>query len=123
GTGSDRDALLVRLERTRDCDSTLDVRAELRQRQLDGGERGRDVEDVEPADVADAEDLALQAALPRGQRDAVAVAEMAQELRAVDAVGYARNGDDRRGVVVGREQLEPHRLDPGACGTSEAGVP
>ena len=52
--------LLVRLERARHGDAALDVGAELGQRQLDRGERGRDVEDVEPADVADAEDLALQ---------------------------------------------------------------
>ena len=50
------DALLVGLEGARDRDAALDVGAELGQRELDGGERGGDVEDVEPADVADPED-------------------------------------------------------------------
>src|SRR5262249_37301465 len=96
GTGaeSDGDALLVRLERARDRHAALDVGPELRQRQLDRREGGRDVEDVEPADVADAEDLPLQPALPGRERDAVPVAEVPQQLGAVDAVGHARDRDD-----------------------------
>src|SRR5207244_9921770 len=80
GRRSDGDALLVRFEGAGDGDAALDVRAELCQRQLDGGERRGDVEDVEPADVTDAEDLALQAALPRRESDTVPIAQMAQEL-------------------------------------------
>ena len=38
------------------------------------GERGRDVEDVEPADVTDPEDLPLQVLLAGSEGDAVAVA-------------------------------------------------
>ena len=49
--------------------------AEFRQRELHGGERGGDVEDVEVADVSDAEDLSLQRALARRQGDAVPVAQ------------------------------------------------
>src|ERR671935_2959673 len=63
---------LERLERARDRDASLDVGAELGQRELDGGERARDVEHVEPADVTDAEDLPLQVTLARRERDAVA---------------------------------------------------
>ena len=56
------DGGLERFERPRNCDASLDVGAELAERQLDRGERRRDVEDVEPADVADPEDLRLSAA-------------------------------------------------------------
>src|SRR5579884_498885 len=123
GSGSsDGDALLIRLERARHGDAALDVGAELAERQLDRRERRGDVEHVEPADVADPEDLPLQAALPGRQRDAVAVAQVAEELGAVDAVGDAHRGDDRRGVVVGREELEPHRLHPGPGGPPEPHV-
>ena len=62
--------VLVRLERARDGDAALDVGARLGERELDPGQRRRDVEDVEPADVADAEDLALERALARCERDA-----------------------------------------------------
>ena len=98
------------------------VGAELGQRELDGGERGRDVEDVEVADVADAEDLPLQRPLARRERDAVAVAQQEQELAGVDAFGRADGGHDRGAVVVGREELEAHRLDPLAAGAAEANV-
>ena len=56
-TASGGDARLVRLERALHGDAALDVGAELGQRELDRGERRGDVEDVEPADVADPEDL------------------------------------------------------------------
>ena len=60
------------------------------ERQLDGRERGRDVEDVEPADVADAEDLALQVLLAGRERDAVPVAEVQQQLVASRCPSGAR---------------------------------
>ena len=104
---------LVRLERARDRDAALDLRAQLGQRQLDRGQRRRDVEDVEPADVADAKDLALQVRLPRRECDAVPVAQVREQLVAVDPVRRPHRSDDGRAVVVGREELEPHRLD--AC--------
>src|SRR5205823_1238791 len=114
-----RNGLFERLERAGHGDAALDVGAELGERQLDRGKRGRDVEDVEPADVADAEDLPLQRALPRRERDAVAVAQCAQEVAGVDALGGVDGGDDCGGVVVGREKLEPHRLDALAARAAE----
>ena len=116
------DVRFERLERARDRDAALDLRAELGQRQLDRGERGRDVEDVEPADVADPEDLALQVRLPRRERDAVPVAQMREQLVAVDALRRADRRHDGGGVVVGREELEPHRLDARARGAAEPDV-
>ena len=53
-----RGKVLVRLERAGDGDAALDVGTRLRRAELDPGERRRDVEDVEEADVPDAEDLA-----------------------------------------------------------------
>src|SRR5439155_19999185 len=85
--------------------------------------RGRAVEHVVVADVADPEDLAPQLALPRRKRDAVAVAEEQDELARVDAVRRARRGHDRRAVVVRRKELEAERLDPLAAGAAEAHVP
>src|SRR4051812_5519875 len=67
------DEALVRLERGGTCDPALDLRAELREPELDRRQRDRDVEHVEPADVSDPEHLALQLSLPGGERDAVAV--------------------------------------------------
>ena len=112
-----------RFERLRNGDAALDVGAELGQRQLDRRERGRDVEDVEPADVADAEDLALQVRLARRERDAVAVAKVEQQLVAVDPVRRSDRGHDGRAVLVGREELEAHRLDARARGPAESHVP
>ena len=83
----------------------------------------RDVEDVEPADVADPEDLPLQVRLARCERDAVPVAEMQQQLVAVDAVRRADGGHDGGRVVVGREELEPHRLHARARRAAEPDVP
>src|SRR5207253_9673630 len=73
-------------ERARDRDATLDLRARVRQNELDRRQRGGDVEDVEPADVADAEDLSLQAALSVRDRNAEAVTQFLDDLRRVDAV-------------------------------------
>ena len=105
---------LERLERGGDGDAAHDLCAELGERQLDGGERGRDVEDVEPADVADPEDLALEARLAGRERDAEAVAQAEHELAGVDAFGRVDRGHDGGGVLVGREQLQAHRLGAGA---------
>src|SRR6266700_2089965 len=71
-----RNRRLERVERRRNCDAAFDLGAQLRQRQLDGRERARDVEHVEPADVADAEDRALQLPLPGSKRHAVAIAQV-----------------------------------------------
>ena len=106
-----------------DGDAALDVRAELGQRELHRRERGGDVEDVEPADVPDPEDLPLQVLLARGECDAVSVAEMQQQLVTVDAVRRSDGGHDGGRVVVGREELEPHRLHSGAGGAAQANVP
>ena len=89
---------------------------------FDGSKCSGDVEDVEPADVADAEDLSFQAALSGRERDAVAVAQVAKELGAVDAVGHAGDGDDGRRILVGGEELDSHRLETGPRCTTEAHV-
>src|SRR6185437_8098862 len=111
---------LERLERGGNGEAALDLRTQLGQGQLDRCERARDVEDVEPPDVADAEDLPLQMLLAGGERDAVAVAQVPEELVGVDPVRRTDGRDDGRRVVVGREQLETHRLDAGAGRTTEA---
>ena len=64
----------------------------------------------------------FRCALARRERDAVAVAQVQQQLVAVDALRRADRGDDGRGVVVGREELEAHRLDAGARRAAEAHV-
>ena len=61
-------------------------------------------------------------ALAGRERDAVAVAQQEQQLAGVDAFRRAHGGDDRGAVVVGREELEPHRLDPLAAGAAESDV-
>ena len=55
--------------------AALDVGARLGQRELDGGERRRDVEDVVVADVADPEEAVLQVAVAAGDGDPEAVAQ------------------------------------------------
>src|SRR6478736_717825 len=117
------DGALERLEGPGDRDAALDLRTELGERQLDRGKRARDVEHVEPADVPDAKDLPLQVRLTRRERHAVTVAQVQQELVCVDAIRRAHGGDDGCRVVVGREELEPHRLDPGPGGAAEPYVP
>ena len=52
----------------------------------------------------------------------MAVAQVKQQLVGVDALGCADRGDDGCAVVVGREQLEPHRLHAGARCAAEAHV-
>src|SRR4029077_7704574 len=100
----------------------LDVRTGLGECELDPGERGRDVEHVVVAEVADAEDLALERALAGCERDPEAVAQVEQELRTVDRLGDTDGCHDRRAVVVGREELETHRLDAFAAGAAEPDV-
>ena len=70
----------------------------------------RDVEDVEPADVAEAEDLPLQLALAVGDRDPEAVADAADDVAGVDAGRRANRRHDGAPILVRREQLEPERL-------------
>ena len=99
------------------------VGAELGEHELDRREHRRDVEDVEPADVAEAEDLALELALPAGDRHAEAVAQRLDDVAGVDALGRANRRDDGAPVLVGREELEPHRLDARAGSAAEPHVP
>src|SRR5205085_2755306 len=114
----------VRLRRVRDDDAAprrrlhvprrgaavLDRDAEVAEGHLRGGKRRRDVEDVVVADVADAEDLALEVALAVRDRDPEAVAEGSHKVGTVEALRHPHRSDDRRRVVVRREELEAHRL-------------
>ncbi len=111
-----------RFERRRDRDAALDVRAEVGEDDLHCGELRRDVEDVEPADVAEPEDLALQRALAVRDRDAEPVAEGADELGRVDSVGRTDGGDDGAPVLVRGEELEAERLHSRARGAAEPDV-
>src|SRR5437588_6648736 len=111
--------IFVRLERGRDSHAALDVHAGLHHPRLDGAERGRDVEDVEVADVADAEDLALPLPLAADQLDAQAVAQVEQERGHVEPVRGTHGRDDGRAVLVRRGELESHRPDPGARRAAE----
>src|SRR4029079_17249022 len=86
------------------------------------GERGRDVEDVVVAKVPHAEDLAFEWALAGRERDPEAVAQVEQKLRTVYRFGDADGRHDRRAVVVGREELQPHRLNTFAAGAAEPDV-
>src|SRR5258705_13612826 len=56
--------VLVRLERGGHTDAALDLCTEVGEHELHCGELRRDVEHVEPADMAEPEDLSLQTALP-----------------------------------------------------------
>jgi len=49
-------------------------------------------------------------------RDPEPVAQAADELRRVDPSGARIAVDDRRAIIVGREELEPHRLRALAAG-------
>ena len=51
-----------------------------------------------------------------------AVAEREDELARVDPVGSQDRGDDGRALLVGREELEAHRLRPLAARATESGV-
>src|SRR5215211_2393404 len=106
------------VERCSDRRATLDVGPQLGEDELDAGERGRDVEDVVVADVADPEDLPLERTLARCEHDPVPVAKRLHELRGVDAVGCLYRRHHGGAVVVGREELEAHRLRSGAARAS-----
>ena len=73
--------------------------------------------------MADPEDLPLERALPVRDRDPEPVAEGEHELGRVDALRRANRGHDRRAILVGREELEAHRLGTLAAGTAEPDVP
>ncbi len=77
---------------------------------LDRRERGRDVEHVVVADMADAEHPRSELSVRACDGDAEAVAQLQHELLRVDAVGRENRGDDCGSLLVGREELEPHRL-------------
>src|SRR5213595_3359498 len=115
--------VLERLERGGDCGPALDVRAEFGEHELDRGEHGRDVEHVEPADVPDPEDLPFQRPLTVGDRHPEPLAQGRDDGAGLDAVRRADRGDDRAAVVVGREQLEPHRLRARAASAAKTDVP
>ena len=91
--------------------------------ELDGGQRGGDVEDVEPADVADAEDARLERALARRERDAVAVAQMAEERRRRrPRRARGSRSRPRSESSSGEKSSSPIALMPGARGPAEADV-
>ncbi len=64
-----------------------------------------------------------QVALPVRDRHPEAVAQPLDDVARVDALGRAHRGDDRAAILVGREELEAHRLGAGARGASEPHVP
>jgi len=72
--------------------------------------------------VADAEDLSLQAPLTGRERDAVTITQVTEELGAVNPIGHAGHGNDGRRILVGREELDSHRLETGPGRTTEAHV-
>ena len=72
--------------------------------------------------MADPEEAVLQVAVAAGDGDAVPVAEGEPQLGRVDALRREDPGDDRRAVLVGREQLEAHRLRALAAGAAEPDV-
>src|ERR687898_845968 len=100
-------------------DAALDRRPQLAEHELDRRQRCRDVELVVPTDVADPEDRALQLALSARDRDAVPLPQRERQLAGIHPVRHPRGSHDRRAVLVRREELEPHRLDPGAAGAAE----
>src|SRR4051794_26219385 len=100
----DRRRVLVRLERCGDGDAALYLCAEIGEQELDGGELRRDVEDVEPADVPEPEDLALQVRLTVRDRDPEARAQPGHDVVGADALRRAHGGDDGAAVLVRREE-------------------
>src|SRR4029079_17489103 len=97
-------------QRCRHCHAALDVGAEIGKDELDGSDLRRDVEDVEPADVTEAEDLSLQLTLAVRDRDPEAVADAPDDVAGVDPGWGADRGHDGAPVLVRREELEPERL-------------
>src|SRR5438093_5650946 len=102
--------VLESLERSARRDPTLDLGAQVGEHDLDGGEHRHDVEHVEPADVPEAEDLSLELALPVRDRHAEAVAQPPDDLAGLDSLRRTYRGHDRAAILVGREELEAHRL-------------
>src|SRR5262245_20327221 len=80
-----------------DARARLDGVAQVRERELDGGEGGQDVEVARPTEVRDAEDLALEAVLTAGDRDPPALTHVLDERAAV----HARGDPDRRASLGG----------------------
>src|SRR4051794_17197227 len=109
-------------ERRSDRDAPLELDTGGGEAVLHGGEGSRDVEQVEVADVADPEDLALPLALAADQLHAEPVAQVEQERVDVERVRRAHRRDDGGAVLVRRGELEAHRLDPGPGRTAEADV-
>ena len=58
-----------------------------------------------------------------GDRDPMAVTKRQAKRDGVDAFGRQRPGEHGGAVVVGRVELEPDRLDPGATATAQRPVP
>src|SRR4249919_1843491 len=87
-----------RLERAGHAGAALHLRTGLHESELDGRQRGDDVEDVVVADVADPEEPVLQVAVAAGDRDAETVAEGKTQLACVDAFRREDGGDDRGAV-------------------------
>ena len=83
-----------------DAATELDLVAEVAQRHLEGGDGGDDVEGAHVAEMGDADDLALQLILAAGEGHAHAVAQIGDQLAAVDAGGdvhrRSRPGSGRR---------------------------
>src|SRR3954465_7589450 len=106
----------------RDAGAELELVAEVAQRHLERRDRDHDVEGPEVAAVGDARDLALQLALPAGDRHAVAVAHGLRHRGAVDRLGQLDRGHDVGVLVLGSEQLEVERPGGLARGAAEQPV-
>ena len=79
-----------------------------------------DVEHVDVADVADPEEPVDDVAVAAGDRDPVPVAQREPELDGVDPGRRQDPGQHRGAVVVGRVELEAHRLRARAAGAADA---
>jgi len=89
----------------------LDRVVERFERELGGRYGGDDVEGVEVAAVADAEDHACHLALTAGDLDAVLAEDHAHELFAVYPLGNPGRRNSRVQILVWPVELEPHSLD------------
>ena len=114
------EGLVVRLARP---GAAFDVGAGLGQRQLDR-RQGRWTMSKSDGSRCDRCARSCRAARPGRLRASrlICLRTMEKDLLAVDALGHADRGHDRRAVLVGREQLEPHRLDARAAGAAQADV-
>src|SRR3990167_5903427 len=105
---------MARLERTRkDGLGPGGLRegvAEAWQGGAQGIDGGGDVRFGDPAQVADAEDLAGKRALAAFDQRVVLVLEQPVELGPLDAFGHADGGDRVGGAALAGEQLEAERL-------------